>query len=51
MKSVNTIKQHIHAFILRIALGAPTRVSPAAAAEQKQHYKNNQYGSHVVPHL
>jgi hypothetical protein len=27
-----------------IALAAPTRVSPAPATEQKQHYKNNQYG-------
>jgi hypothetical protein len=27
-----------------IALAAPTRVSPAPAAEQKQHHKNNQYG-------
>jgi hypothetical protein len=28
------------------ALVAPTRVSPASAAEQKQHYQNNQYGFH-----
>jgi hypothetical protein len=31
-------------------LGAPTRVSPTAATKQKQHYENNQYGFHVVPH-
>jgi hypothetical protein len=31
-----------------IALGAPTRVSPAPATEQKQHQKNNQYSIHVV---
>jgi hypothetical protein len=34
-----------------IALAAPARVSPAPAAEQKQHQKNNQHGFHVVPHL
>jgi hypothetical protein len=47
MQSVNTIKEHIHAFILRLPLGPPTRVSPPAATEQKQHYENNQYGFHV----
>ena len=29
------------------ALTTPTRVSPAAAAEQKQHQENDQYGLHV----
>ena len=32
---------------LGIALAAPTRVSPAAATEQKHYQKNNQYGFHV----
>jgi hypothetical protein len=27
---------------------APARVSPASAAEQEQHYENNQYGFHLV---
>jgi hypothetical protein len=31
-----------------IVLVAPTRVSPASAAEQKQHHKNNQYGFHML---
>jgi hypothetical protein len=31
-----------------IGLAAPTRVSPAPAAEQKHHQQNNQYGFHVV---
>jgi hypothetical protein len=34
-----------------LCLAAPTTVSPAPAAEQKQHQKNNQYGFHVVPRL
>jgi hypothetical protein len=33
-----------------IRLAAPTRVAPAPTAEQKQDYKNNQYGRHGVPH-
>ena len=31
-----------------ITLTAPTRVSPASAAWQKQHHNNNEYGFHVV---
>jgi hypothetical protein len=38
-----------HAFVLRRGdLAAPTRISPAPAADQKQHHKNNQYGFHLV---
>lgn len=34
-----------------LCLAAPATVSPAPAAEQKQHQKNNQYSFHVVPRL
>lgn len=49
----NPHERHQDALSVHLVFGlaAPTRVSPAPAAEQKQNQQNNQYGFHVVPHL
>jgi hypothetical protein len=41
----------VESLAVSLPLAIPTRVAPAAATEQKQHYKNNQNGFHVCTSL